>query len=154
MPTETSSIPAFKRALHAALIARPALADVQVTYGVPLPNPRPEFIWLADVEGEQEARALGRHARREDMSLEVRISVLRQGPDQMSASERAFVLLAELEDVIRLDPTLDATYTGEGQILAAQITGPLTLQERADDRQREALVTAHVTWSANLGGIR
>lgn len=150
MATETSTIPAFKAALFAALLARPALADVQVSYGSPNPNPRPEFIWLHDVDGAQEARALGRLARREDMSLEVRISVVKQGRDQQAATERAFALLAELEDTVRTDPALDAQYAGAGQILAAQITGPMLLSERANDREREAYLIAHVTWSANL----
>lgn len=146
----TSTIHAVKLALRAALAARPALVGVQVTYGSPLPSPQPEFIWLGDAAGEQEARALGKQARREIQSLTLYVSVLRQGRDQQATTQRAFELVAEVEETLRADATLDATYTGPGQIYAIQVAGPFGLEERASDTQREALVTMTVRWTGRI----
>lgn len=145
-----STIPAFKAALLAALQARAGLTGVQLAYGSPYPNPGREFISLADVDGEQEARALGHLKRREDLTLTCLIMVIREGMNQQAATERAFEIAGEIEDCLRADPTLDATYVGAGQIIAAQVTGPLSLEERANDALRSALVTLSVGWASRI----
>lgn len=132
------------------LQARPALADVQISYGSPLPNPRREVIWLADVDGRQETRSLGRYARNEELTLTVYIDVLRVGADQQAATERAFVIAAELEDGLRNEPALTTYYTGAGQIAWAVVGGPLRLQERASDQDREALIEMSIQWFSRI----
>lgn len=145
-----STIPAFKAALFAALGSRPALAGVQLAYGAPYPNPGREFISLADVDGAQVAEVLGRLKRREDHTLTCHVMVIREGTNQQAATERAFTIAGEIEDCLRADPTLDATYAGEGQIIWSQITGPLSLEERANDANRAAIVTMSVGWAARI----
>jgi hypothetical protein len=65
----TSTIPALKRQLRAALAARAGLAGVQVSYGAPFPLPEPEWLWVADVSGQQVAAALGQQRREETYTL-------------------------------------------------------------------------------------
>lgn len=145
-----STVPALKAALYDALAARPALAGVQITYGAPLPDPKREFVWLQDVEGEQEASALGHLLRREAMTMTVIVNVMREDRNQQAATERAFAIAAEIEALLRENPALTGYYTGAGQILAAQVTGPLTLEEQANDQRRAAQLTVSVGWQARL----
>lgn len=140
----SSTVPAFKAALAAALAARPALHDVQVAYGAPLPAPAREFLWLADVEGEQEPAALGAQRREESYLLTVIANALREGQDQQAATERAFELVAELEDVLRDDGSLSQT------VRFAQVAGPFRLEEMSSDTARAAQVTVTVAVRARI----
>lgn len=148
----TSTIPAFKLALKEALEARPGLSGVQVTYGSPLPSPSAEFVWLQGVSGEQTARAIGKLSRRERLRLAVQVSVLHNGQDQQIPTERAFELVAEIEECLRQDPTLDATYAGEGQIGVAEVAGDFELMEivSQDGMTREARIDFGINWESRI----
>lgn len=139
-----STIPAFKAALLTALQARAALSTVQVTYGAPLPSPADEYVWLADVDGEQEAAALGAQRREEFYELEVIVAVYRAGADQQATTERAFALVGELEEVLRADGTVGGT------VRFAEVGGPLRLEEMASDTHRGAQVTVTVQARARI----
>ncbi len=103
----TSSVPTVKANLVTQLQARGGLANVQVTNGPPLPNPSREFIWVGTAEGTQAQAAMG-GLRREEYGLEVVISVEREGTDIAAADARCFALVAELENQLRTDPTVNA----------------------------------------------
>lgn len=140
----SSTVPAFKAALATALRARQALHDVQITYGAPLPAPAREFLWLADVEGEQEPAALGAQRREESYLLTVIANVLREGQNQQAATERAFEIVAELEDELRNDGSLAST------VRFAQVAGPFRLEEMSSDTARAAQVTVTVAVRARI----
>lgn len=139
-----STIPAFKAALATALRARANLANVQVSYGAPLPAPADEFVWLADVEGEQEAAALGAQKREEIYELTIIVSVIRAGGDQQAVTERAFALASEIEAELRGDGTVGGT------VRFAQIAGPFRLEEMASDTHRGAQLTITVGVRARI----
>lgn len=113
----SSSIPAFKAALLALLRARPNLANVQVTYGPPLPSPAREFIQVGDVDGQQGWSTVGGQTRQEDYTVKVTTSVTVEGVNFQTANERAFVLVAEIEAALRGDQTVSAT------VMSAQFGG-------------------------------
>ena len=142
----TSTIPALKAALLSLLQARAGLSGVQVTYGMPAvsPPPRREFIALTDADGDQETAALGRTRREEVYRLKVLCSVLREGSDQQSATERAFALAAEIVSALRADPSVTGT------VRTALVDGPLQLEEGASDQHRTALVTLSVLCTARI----
>lgn len=140
----TSTIPAYKAALHAALEARVELRNVQVSYGAPLPAPADELVWLAGVEGEQEAAALGAQRREETFRLTIIIDVFVQGQNQRAATDRAFELMAIIETVLRADGSL-------GNVVRfSEIDGPLTLEEMASDTARGARLTIMVAAAARI----
>ncbi|MEZ5101169.1 MAG: hypothetical protein R3C15_15485 [Thermoleophilia bacterium] len=142
----TSTVPTLKANLQARLQARVGLAGVQVSYGAPFPMPEPEWIWLADVEGEQEPAALGRQRRSETFRLEVLVRVVRSTlDDQEAATERAYALAAELENELRSDPTV-----GVAADFIAQIGGPFRLAEDANAEQRVASLVVTVTCRARI----
>lgn len=133
----TSTIPAFKAALFTALKARANLANVQVTYGPPLPQPTREWIWLGDVDGQQDAAAFGHFRREETFALTVLIGVTRGGTAQQDATERAFTIAADIENELRTNADVAAT------VRLAEIKGPLRLEElQAPD---STSVGAHLT---------
>jgi hypothetical protein len=141
----------YRVALKAALAARPALSGVRVSYGPPLPRTPGEFIWLADAEeAPQVARALGRMKRREDAIVKVVVSVQRTGTDQEAVAARAYALLAEVENAIREDPSLDAHYTGAGELIHSQFAGLEEDRLLADDNKRECLIIANVSVAARI----
>lgn len=141
-----STIPALKNALHDAIAADASIvADkVQVSYGAPLPNPARELVWLADVDGEQNAAALGRQRREETYTLTVYVDVLREGTDQQTCSERAFTIAGWIENILRADATQG------GVVRTAEIEGPLRLEEFAGDTSRGARVTLSVYCTARI----
>jgi hypothetical protein len=141
----TSTIPALKRQLVAALKARSGLAGIQVSYGAPFPVPEPEWIWVADVSGQQVAAALGQQRREETYTLTVLIHAMSSDPaDQQTPTERAFALMAEVEAQLRSDATVG------GAVRVAQIEGPIKLEELAGPNARGARVTFSVACAARI----
>lgn len=142
----TSTIPAFKAALFTALTNRPNLALVQVAYGAPLPQPSKEFIYLGDVEGEQEAAAFGHSRREETFNMTVIVGVYRGGTDQQGATERTFTIAAEIENELRTNADVTAT------VRLAEIEGPIRLEELAstDSMGRGAHLTITIRASARI----
>lgn len=136
MPT-TSSIPAVKAALLSLLNNRPLLANVQVSYGAPLPDPALEFIWLADVHGTEEWMSMA--TKQEDYALDVILNATVEAPDQQAATERAFVFRDEVEAVL-----VDSSVTGI--VESAKVGGNIDLVELAsnDGMRRGANLTIQV----------
>ncbi len=104
----TSTIPTLKANLVVQLAARPGLSGVQVSYGPPLPNPQREYIWVGDVECDQEfATMAAPNQRHETYRTEVVIGVLLEGTDTKAADDRCFALLAEMETQLRGDKSVN-----------------------------------------------
>jgi hypothetical protein len=137
----TSTIVAFKRALHAALVARVGLAGVLVTRGVePVDQMVTELVVIGDVtRSSQTAAALGRQRREEDYSLDVEVSVLGHHADDPDAlAERAAALVAEVEAELRSNIDVG------GVVRTAQVAS-VGLQEGSDGNQRWAVMPMSVT---------
>lgn len=108
----TSVAPAFKAALHTALVAAYP-ATVQVLYGRPGVNDwlAEDVVALLDVDATQDATVMGTRAREERFSLTVLVSSARGGGTevQRTVTEAAYALLATLETTLRTDPGVTAT---------------------------------------------
>lgn len=110
MATHTSTVPAVLDALKTLLDARAGLAGVTVTTapsGEPVPM---ESIQFFGTNGDQAWAALGNRRRRETYTIRGGIFIIKGGAGADvwdAARERAYALLAELEDAIRVSPTLD-----------------------------------------------
>ena len=141
--TYKSTAPAFKAALFTALAANSDLADVTVSYGAPITGPR-EFIALADISGQQEFAALGKLTKEETYTLDVYVSVVREGNQQQECTERCFALAAELEDYLRANPTVGGT------VRIAQLSAPFNLEEFAGDTARQSILTLGVEAAARI----
>lgn len=103
-----STAPTFRSALLAALQARAALAQVQTGYSHPGDTREDESIYLGEVRGTSEVPLIraGRKKREERYTLDVWFDVDAVGPDAQTASERAWSLYGELEDILADDPTV------------------------------------------------
>ena len=132
--TYYSTAPAFKAALLTALTARTGLSGVTISYGVPLNAPR-EFIALGDISGSQEFAALGALRKDETYTLSVYVSVLREGNQQQTCTERCFALAAEIEDELRTNVTMTGT------VRVAELLSPFRLEEYASDQARQSVLT-------------
>lgn len=132
--TYYSTAPAFKAALLTALTARTGLSGVTLSYGVPLTAPR-EFIALGGISGSQEFAALGALRKDETYVLDVYCSVLREGNQQQTCTERCFALAAEIEDELRTNVTMTGT------VRVAELLQPFQLEEFASDQARQSILT-------------
>lgn len=132
--TYYSTAPAFKAALLTALQARTGLSGVTLSYGAPLQGPR-EFIALGDISGSQEFAALGAERKDETYILDVYVSVLREGNQQKTCTERCFALAAEIEDELRTNVTMTGT------VRVAELLSPFQLEEFASDQARQSILT-------------
>lgn len=117
MQRRTSTVPAVKQGLMDVLRARPGVHDVAVVYGPPLNVGDNDFIWLGTVEGVQSWAALNAVTRPKDenYTVEVIINIKRSGDATQLATERCFELLAELEDELRVDPSINGTLGAPGR---------------------------------------
>lgn len=143
----TSTIPALKAALQSQLEARTGLIGVQVSYGYPGPLPEPEYIWLGDAHGSQQLATAGNRARDERYQLTVLIKTETSGLDgaaQQTAVERAFALMAEIENELRANPSMDNV------VRVARIDGPIDLLELAGAESRGALLTVTLGIEARI----
>ena len=139
----TSTIPAFKNALYTRLAARSGLSGVQVSYGWPTGAVSREHIILGGVDGMQEFRTIGAQHRFEEYTVTVYINVLREGVQQQTCDERCLALMAELENELRADPTVNNT------VLTAEL-GSFVLEPMANDQQREARLRGGVSVKARI----
>lgn len=131
-------------ALHDGLTGR--LSGVRVNYGPALPDPGRESVNILGLEGEQNWAGLGQLAKEEIYTVEVLILVIREGQQTQPAVERAYELLAELEDELResaMAPTMDNTVR-----VAAVET--VNLEVGASDQTRSALLTIGVRVQARI----
>jgi hypothetical protein len=129
-----STAPAFKAAMLTALQARTGLSGVTLSYGAPLQAPR-EFIALGDISGSQEFAALGALRKDETYVLDIFVSVLREGNQQQTCTERCFALAAEIEDELRTNVTMTNT------VRVAELLSPFQLEEFASDQARQSILT-------------
>lgn len=141
----SSAIPAVKANLHTRLGLRPGLTGVQISYGAPLPNPRREFVWLADAPDDQKDVFLGQAKREEEFRLLVIVSVLREGLDQKAATDRAFAIVDEIHTDLNESKTIGGALTNGW----ARITAT-TLFEGSSAEAREARVHVEITCHARI----
>lgn len=93
----SSSVPAARTALIAALQARPNLGGVSVTRQWPGPTPPKEFICLGRTVSTEVAASLGGIDREETYAIEVLVMVMQPGRDVAEAAEdRFWQLVAEV----------------------------------------------------------
>ncbi len=141
--TYKSTAPTLKKKLYDALSTNADLSDITISYGAPTTGPR-EFIALGDISGTQEFAALGKLTKDETYTLSVFVSVLREGNQQQTCTERCFAIASELEDYLRANPTVD------GAVRVAQLSSPFTLEEFASDQARQSLLTLGVEATARI----
>lgn len=116
MATVTSSIPDAMDAFVSGMLLRAniASAKVQVTSGyMGEDSERKESIQLTDVSSATQAWGmLGNRRRDEEYTINGLVWAMVAGKNETvikAARDRAFELLAEIEDFLRLDPTIGAT---------------------------------------------
>lgn len=104
----TSLIPATRNAIHAALLVSLAGGGVQVSYSHPGDAVERETVYLGDATSSQRYATMkaGRRTRDEEFTIDVWIEVTTDGPDARAASERAWVLVGAVEDILATDATL------------------------------------------------
>ena len=145
----TSSIPAYIDALLAALRARPALQAEDVLVSDSFPMGDLSEVRLLTVggqddptaTGEQASASLGRQRREEDYVLNLYGSALTGDGDQKAVRDQAFGLMAEVEDLLRDDPTLGNT------VRESYVEGGITLSQQKPEhggRWAEVAFTIHV----------
>jgi len=101
--TYPSSAPAVK-AIIVEQIAT-ALPGVQVTYNFPSTAPEREWVMLGDVTWTKDDWGpFGQRARDEEYRILLFVNVLRPGDSAQESAERAFELLAVVEDLLRGKP--------------------------------------------------
>lgn len=103
-----STVPTVRAALFAALTARPAFSAVQVAYSHPGQAIEAESVYLGAARGSDNIPVVrvGRKKRQESYILDVFFDVVADGPTSQEASERAWTLFGELEDLLADDPSL------------------------------------------------
>lgn len=108
MPANTTTIPAYKSALVAALQARSALSAVQVSYGHPGDVQRTETIYVGDTRGTQEPVAIKATPtlRDETYTTDVIVEITQIRSSQENVDLRAATLAAEVEATIAENPSL------------------------------------------------
>lgn len=142
----TSTAPAFMNALYTSLAARSGLSGVRVNYGPALPDPGRESVNILGLSGEQQWASLGRLAKDEEYTVDLMIVVIREGQQTQPAVERAYDLLAELENQLRENA---GSPTGTGTVRVAAVSS-VQLEVGASDTTRSALLTIGVRVEARI----
>ena len=140
-----SSAPRVKLALLAELEALYA-APVQVVYGPPGPDQEDDIVCVGNARSNQDLATMSPQRRREEtLDVDVIVSCYRGGgtESQQSVTERAYALLADLEDHLQ-----GAGYDLGGVVRLARVTSH-ELVEAADPdvlaKGRVSEITAVVT---------
>lgn len=146
-----SSIPVVKAALVDTLSARPALSGL-VTYGVPRELPAKEWVAVTNVEGSQRAISVGRGGasrRGEDFRILVVVTVTGSAfDDPRTTTERAFALVAEIDDALRDDPELGLT-SSQALVVAEVVKTDLS-ESIGDGTSRQSVVTVFVQCTTRI----
>ena len=142
----TSTAPAFMSALVTALAARTNLSGVRVNYGPALPDPGRESINVLGLDGEQNWAGLGQLAKEEVYTVQVMIFVIREGQQTQPAVERAYALLAEVENQLRETSTAPTM----GNTVRVASVSTVNLEVGASDTTRSALLTIGVRVQARI----
>jgi len=141
--TYKSTAPTLKANLYSALSDNTDLSDVVVSYGAPTTGPR-EFIALGDISGTQQFAALGKLTKDETYTLSIFVSVLREGNQQQTCTERCFAIASEIEDYLRANPTVGDS------VRVAQLSSPFQLEEFANDKAKQSILTLGVEATARI----
>lgn len=143
MATVTSVAHAFMVALADTLALRANLAGVQIATGwLGGDSDARESIQLTAVRAEQRWGMVGNRRRDEEFTVEGTIWVTRAGKNEpviREARERAFALLAEIEDCLRVDPTVGNIAKGS-QVSAYDLDQGATTDGRWCQVELEILV--------------
>jgi hypothetical protein len=150
----TSAVPGAIAALLAILRAAPELANVLVSDGPPTQDlADDDFIavgWSDEgnqaVHMAQEFNAAGARTRNEDFEISGWIDCWRGDHDFSTVRERAFALLAVIENAIRASGPNPTAPTLNGAVQWAHLTGGVLRQSFTDQGTRAALtfsVTCH-----------
>lgn len=142
----TSTAPAFMNALFNALATRTGLTGVRVNYGPALPDPGRESINILGLSGDQSFAGLGQLAKEEVYTVEVLILVIREGQQTQPAVERAYQILAQLEDQLRETSTAP-TMANTVRVAAVET---VNLEVGASDQTRSALLTTGLRVQARI----
>ena len=146
----SSTVPALKLQLRTNLLNRAGLSGVQVTYGPPTPQPgwgndinTVEYVWIGDVQGSQQWFTFTTPGgqREEDYDLKIWIAVQKATglDDYVTAGNRAFALMAEVENELRADHTVTGT------VQQAEVTGFIFIEDaKAEMNEARLEVTVHV----------
>lgn len=142
----TSAIPAVKEALYDQITA--ALpSTVSVTWGVPREAPQREWVLIGNVTGIQRAAAIGRQRRAETFTVEIQVTNVRPNIESpRSVSERAFEIVAEIEDVLRTDETLANLST----LIKAEIVKTDLTEGFRSNEERMSEVMVHVACETRI----
>lgn len=117
----TSTIPAVRAFLtgpDGLFTTASGLAAVQVSYGVPTNSEQDNVVLAGTADWDQEWAALGNLPRDERYTLELFIEAAAKGRSQQEAVEKAFDMLAVIEDLMR--PTDE-----NGRAVLPHVTGLL-----------------------------
>jgi hypothetical protein len=127
-----STIPRVRRRLHELLVARPGLANVGVHRGHPGREARDELVLIGRVDTpEQDPSAIGQRGRDERYIIDVLFDVFSRDDAPEDVEDRAFLLLRELEALLRDDPSLGGAFpAGNGH---AQLDGMTVETAEVDD---------------------
>lgn len=109
-----SSVPTVKASLLAALQARPGLDDVQVEYAPPMrAELQRECMYFDTTSLDEEDVVLGQRRRDETYTLRLVVLVALDGDDPQACEERMWVIVGEVEQLLRDDPTPDRAFYAE-----------------------------------------
>lgn len=103
----TSLIPTVRVALFAVVVAGMP-AGVQTAYSHPGDAMERETVYLGDASATHDLATIrsGRRTRDETITIDVWVETTADGPDAQAAAERAWVLIAALEEALTVDATL------------------------------------------------
>jgi hypothetical protein len=140
-----STIPTLRSKLIAVLAARAALANVQITDGLP-DQPDSEFLALLEAEATREPAFIGNSRWHETYDQTVVVSVLYMGDsDHKAAQERALALLDQVVLALEADPTVGVKALLALRHFRAELSGfRLETRGPSDNRGREAAILATV----------
>lgn len=140
-----STIPAVKAALVAQIAA--ALPTVTVTWAVPRGEKGREWVLVGNVRGDQRAAAIGRSRRAETYIVEIQVTCVRPNVETpQSVSDRAFEIVAEIEDVLRTDETLgNLSYLIKAEVVKTDLTEGLL-----ENEERMSEVMVHVACETRI----
>lgn len=118
-----STAPAVKAALVTLLAADPTIVadEVQVEYAEPGSGLRQEAIWFDRTVLREEAAAFGYQRRNEDYTLELVVFVAQDGDEAQLCEERAWELVAIVENTLRGNPTAGGAVNLSVQFIGAEM---------------------------------
>lgn len=146
-----STAPVAQQNLLALLALRAGLSGVGLNWAAPvdadLYAPSGDDIYLGDVNQTQEWAAINRTVlpKDEHYTLQVFAQAYRQGNDPQGTATRAWALVAEIENQLRADPTINGALNRP-----AQVQSTLMSTKPADPQAWLAKATVQVACWARI----